>query len=202
MKLYITLLLSTLVFGACVTQTKLNEKKVEKIAFSVASVNNANTSYSIVGSSSNCAIKWEVKQAILTHRMNCDDVGQNELWAYLLEMATKLKSEYKKDIYFVRYTTKDFPKQEKFVGHALSQSKIWKKLNTKNIQNPKAKKIANKFLIQVIDKKGYLDLVPKALNLVGYSFKVDQVDVGNFKPTAKNSLVPEDIKVVFKKQNF
>lgn len=168
----------------------------------MASVNNSNTSYSIIGSSSNCAIKWEVKQAILTHRMNCADVGQNELWAYLLEMATKLKSEYKRDIYYVRYTTKDFPKEERFVSGVLSHSNMWKKLNSNNIKSAKAKKTANKFLTQVIDQKGYLNLVPKALNLVGYNFRVDQVDVGNFKPTTKNSLAPKDIKIVFKKQNL
>lgn len=197
------ILILTLGFlSSCVSiEDKKQAEKVEKVSFSIAS-SSVNGGYNLVGSSPSCSIKWTVQKGILTHRMNCKTETQDELWAYLLGMASKLKAENTKDIYYVRYTSKDFPGDEVRLGRIFSKSKMWKKLNTKNIKQKKYKEFSNKFLARVIEKKGVLSLVPKALNAAGYSFKVDKVEIDKYRLQKNKVLRPIGSRIVFKTTSF
>ncbi len=123
---------------------------------------------------------------------------KDELWAYLLGMASTLRAQNRKPIYYVRYTSKDFPDEEKTLGRMFSSSAKWKKLNPKNIQNKKVRAFSNEFLARVIEKKEVLSLVPKSLKSVGYRFEVDQVEIGDYKLQKNKVLRPTNTKVVFK----
>jgi hypothetical protein len=201
MKKCVSVLLA-LAVSSCTTHKKKEAVNVEEVSFSVASVKSPNKDLTLVGSSPNCSIKWVVSQKILTHRMNCETLTQDELWIYLLGMASKLKHVSKEPIYFVRYTSADFPKEERSLGRAFSSSKTWKKLNNQNIKKPKYKDFSNRFLAKVIEKKGVLSMVPKALNKFGYSFAVDQVEIKDYKMQKNRVLRPVGTKVVFKNQRL
>lgn len=189
--------------AACVSVKKdeLSDKTVEKVSFSLAATKARNGDMTIVGSSPNCSIKWSTKNNILTHRMSCETKTQDELWAYLLGMASGLREQNVKPIYFVRYTSKDFPDQEKHLGRIFSKSKKWKKLNQENIKKEKYRKFSNTFLAKVIEKREVLSLVPKALKTAGYDFKIDQVEIGDYKMQKNKVLRPTNSKVVFKVRN-
>ena len=200
----ITALLS---FGlaSCVSvkksETEISKEKAKKVSFSLAATKARNGDMNIVGSSPKCSIKWSTENNILTHRMNCKTKTQDELWAYLLGMAQGLREQNTKPIYFVRFTSKDFPEQEKHLGKIFSKSKKWKKLNDENIKKEKYRKFSNAFLAKVIEKKEVLSLVPKALRAAGYDFKVDQVEIGDYKMQKNRVLRPTNSKVVFKISN-
>lgn len=193
--------LSFVFFLACASSEKTSDK--EELSFSIVSVNNINSNYSLVGSSLACTIKWDVAHGILTHRMNCPKASKNELWAYLLGMASKLKSEYKREIYYLRYTTKDFPVEEKKVASLLEKSKIWRRLNLVKLKRKSYQEFSNKFMSQVIQKKGVFSIVPQALNTMGYNFAFFDVDVKDFSQSKKRSSVQaKNMKVVYKKKDM
>lgn len=198
------LILTTLIFSVSCVSVKDKElsKKAEKVSFSIASTKAKNGDLTLVGSSLGCSIKWDVSKGILTHRMNCKTETQDELWAYLLGMSSKLRAENKKPLYFVRYTSKDFPDEEVNLGRIFSNSKTWRKLNTKNIKKKKYRDFSNKFLAKVIEKKGVLSLVPKALNSAGYKFVVDKVEIDQYKLQRNKVLRPTGSRIVFKKSNL
>jgi hypothetical protein len=185
---------------SCVSADKniISKKKAEEISFSIAQSKTPTGGLILIGSSSTCSVKWELSKGILTHRMNCPKVSEDELWAYLLGMSSKLKAVNTKPFYFVRFTTKDFPKEENYVGRLVAGSKMWGKLNSKNIKNKKHKNFSNKFLTKVIEKKKVFSLVPKALNTMGYNFKVSETKIERFARSSKGTLIPKSAKVVFK----
>ncbi len=189
-----------LLFTSCVSviEGDLPSGKVEKLSFSIVSTKDKKGSLSLMGSSPSCSIKWNVSGGILTHRMNCKTETEDELWAYLLGMSNRLKQENLKPIYFVRFTSKDFPKEEAYIGKIFSRSKSWKRLTLKNIKNEKNRNFSNKFLTKVIEKKGVLSLVPRALNAVGYKFKVDKVEITNYRAQRNKVLRPTGSRIVFK----
>lgn len=193
------IIISAFILTSCVSvDNKLSPKKIEKVSFSVVSTKNKNGDISLMGSGPLCSIKWSVSKGILTHRMSCETETKDELWAYLLGMATRLKEENSKAIYFVRYTSKDFPLEEVNLGRVFSKSKMWRKLNKENIKQKKYKEFSNKFLTKVIEKKGVLSMVPRALNAVGYNFKVDKVEIVEYKTQRNKVLRPVGSRVVFK----
>ena len=196
--LVISLIVTFLSACASVGENNLSKKQVEEISFSVATSKTPTGDLVLIGSSSTCSIKWEVTTGILTHRMNCPKASEDELWAYFLGMSSKLKAENKKPLYFVRFTTKDFPQEERYVGKLVSGSRMWKKLNAKNIKTAKHKKFSNKFLAKVIEKKKVFSLVPKALNAVGYNFKVSEAKIESYRKTSNGTLLPRNAKVIFK----
>jgi len=189
-------------FVSCVSADKntISKKQAEEISFSIAQSKTPTGGLILIGSSSTCSIKWESSKGILTHRMNCPKVSEDELWAYLLGMSSKLKATSKRPIYFVRFTTKDFPKEERYVGRLMASSKMWSKLNAKNIKNKKHKRFSNKFLAKVIEKKKVFSLVPKALNTMGYNFKVSETQIEKFGRSSRGTLLPRSAKVIFKSE--
>jgi hypothetical protein len=185
--------------AGCASKQKISDKEAEKIAFSIVKAKSPVGDLIIIGSSPGCSIKWEVSKTILTHRMNCETTDESELWAYLLGMSSKLKVEYRnRPLNFVRFTTKDFPGEEKYVGKLVGASKLWGKLNKKNIKVQRYKDYSNTFLAKVIEKKRVYSIVPKALMTVGYQFEVSETKIENYKVSSNGKLIPKSAKVVFK----
>jgi len=196
----LVLLMSVFVLS-CSSSQKVSDKEAEKISFSIAKAKSAVGDLVIIGSSPACSIRWEVSKTILTHRMNCSGVEESELWAYLLGMTSKLRAEYKnKPLNFVRFTTKDFPKEERAVGKLMSSSKLWARLNKKNIRNKKHQAYSNKFLAKVIEKKSVFSIVPRALRSAGYKFLISETKIEKYKVSPVGKLLPKNAKVVFRSQ--
>lgn len=193
-------LVMTVLFSiGCTSSQKISDDKAEKISFSIVKAQSPVGDLILIGNSPGCSIRWEVSKTILTHRMNCKTKDETELWAYLLGMSSKLRAEYRnRPLNFVRFTTKDFPGEEAYVGKLVSGSKLWGRLNKNNIRNQRHKDYSNAFLAKVIEKKKVFSIVPKALRSVGYTFEVSETKIENYGLSSKGKLMPKDAKVVFK----
>jgi len=183
----------------CTSKQKISDKEAEKIAFSIVKAKSPVGDLVLIGNSPGCSIRWEVSKTILTHRMNCKTADESELWAYLLGMSSKLRAEYGNNpLNYVRFTTKDFPVEEKYVGKLVGSSKLWGRLNKNNIKGQRYKDYSNTFLAKVIEKKSVFSIVPKALRTVGYKFEVSETKIERYRLSSKGKLLPKDAKVVFK----
>lgn len=180
--------------------------------FAISKGKGLNNSFILVGSSKACSVKWEALRGVLTHRMNCPGISSKELFPLLIEMAVRFKKDAPFRIDYVRYTSKDFTRDERRLAKMMAQSRMWSEFSKS--KDFKDQTFPNDFIKKVIDKKELLSLVPRALNVVGYGFKVDDVEITRFAPAERSKykkslesdfsleenplVVPENIRVVFK----
>ncbi len=207
-----------LVFVGCVTaveETKVEDEKVFSITKSVG----VTGAFILIGSFKDCNIKWEAQGGVLTHRSACSKAERNDVLAIMTEMAVKYRKESPIKIDYIRFTSKDFKNEEARLAKMVTQSKMWNKYSKlyskKTWAEKKKSEFQNDFLKKIMEKKKVFALVPVAFKQVGYKFKYDQIEVTKMSnlfeskyknvlteqfKTKKSLLVPENIKVVLKRE--
>ncbi len=207
----LALVMGTALFvSSCQMTTPKKAKNVEEMpTFSISSGQSDPRRCNVAGEMESCNVYWTVESGVLTHRQVCAEDKAKYTPLMLNAMAKSLKEACQLKIRYVRMTSKDDVQSEQRLARMMTQSKTWKSYS--KAPQAKRKKLSDAFVARVVDHKQLFSDVTKALNSVGYEFKLAKVDVVELSPltqsrhfnslrtvgASQSFLVPQNLRLVW-----
>lgn len=204
--------------------TKVTKTKPAAPTFSVYTGKTDPLTCNVQGDMEACRVDWTVSAGILTHRQVCSSKNRKYIKPMLKAMARTLNDSCALKIKYARLTTKDDPKEENRLAKMMTQSKLWRKYSQANHNlsgagtktNSKLNSFPEKFIKKVVSVKGVFSEVTDALNMYGYDFVLDKVEITKLNPitesrhfqtlkqiqTSRDFMVPENIRIVWLNRDF